>query len=189
MFFIFIITLFSFFVNRESNEVDICCIINYERKFDMETLGYFLYFLLACFFVALVLGIAKGTSPKYLIQTLEETEADFNRICWNVFYSYLGIIFSILLMLFTFSIPFVFIPLFIGCYSLYLFILTLVLVIRFHSNIEMKEITKPLVFSLIIQIVNHLIPIAFIAIPIYLTRRKKQRELLKMYSEKEQNKS
>lgn len=154
----------------------------------MEALGYFLYFLLACFFVALVLGIAKGTSPKYLIQTLEETEADFNRICWNVFYSYLGIIFSILLMLFTFSIPFVFIPLFIGCYSLYLFILTLVLVIRFHSNIEMKEIIKPLIFSLIIQIVNHLIPIAFIGIPIYLTRRKKQRELLKMFSEKEQEK-
>gem|GEM_PF-4352830 len=58
----------------------------------MEALDYFLYFLLAYFFVALVLGIAKGTSTKYLIQTLEETEADFIKICWNVFYSYLGII-------------------------------------------------------------------------------------------------
>lgn len=154
----------------------------------MEALGYLLYSLVFGFFGALIAGIVKGTSPKYLIQTLEETEADFNRICWNVFYSYLGIIFSILLIIFTFSIPFVFIPLFIGCYSLYLFILTLVLVIRFYSNIEMKEITKPLVFSLIIQIVNHLIPVAFIVIPIYLTRRKKQRELLKMFSQKNKRK-
>ena len=155
----------------------------------MEALAYLLYSLVFGFFIALIGGIVKGTSSKYLIQTLEEIEADFIKICWNVFYSYLGIIFSILLMLFTFSIPFVLIPFIIGCYYFYLFVLSLVLVFRFYSNIEMREITKPLVFSLIIQIVNHLIPVVFIAIPIYLTRRKKQRELLKMFSQKEQEKS
>ena len=155
----------------------------------MEALGYLLYSLVFGFFVALIGGIVKGTSPKYLIQTLEETEAEFNRICWNVFYSYLGIIFSILLMLFTFSIPFVLIPFIISCYYFYLFVLTLVLVIRFYSNIEMREISKPLVFSLIVQIVNYIIPIVFIVIPFYLTRRKKERELLKMFREKEQERN
>ena len=154
----------------------------------MEALAYLLYSFVFGFFGALITGIIKGTSPKYLIQTLEETEADFIKISWNVFYSYLGIIFSILLMLFTFSIPFVLIPIVIGCYYFYLFILTLVLVFRFYSNIEMREISKPLVFSLIVQIVN-LIPFAFIAIPFYLIRRKKQRELLKMFSEKEQERN
>ena len=154
----------------------------------MEALAYLLYSLVFGFFIALIGGIAKGTSTKYLIQTLEETEAEFNRICWYVFYSYLGIIFSILLMLFTFSLPFVLIPFIIGCYYFYLFVLTLVLVIRFYSNIEMREISKPLVFSLIVQIVNYIIPIVFIAIPFYLTRRKKERELLKMFREKEQKK-
>lgn len=166
----------------------------------MEALGYLFFLGAFCFFIAIILGIAKGTSQKYLIQTLEETEAEFNRICWNVFYVCLISIFIVILL---FLISFSFIPLnfsifgtpltlimeLISCYSLYLFVLTLVLVIRFRSNIEMKEITKPLVFSLIIQIVNHLIPVAFIAIPIYLTRRKKQRELLKMFSQKEQEKS
>ena len=92
-------------------------------------------------------------------------------------------------MLFTFSIPFVLIPFIIGCYYFYLFVLTLVLVIRFYSNIEMREISKPLVFSLIVQIVNYIIPIVFIAIPFYLTRRKKERELLKMFREKEQERN
>ena len=155
----------------------------------MEALVYLLYSLVFGFFVALIGGIVKGTSLKYLIQTLEETEADFIKISWNVFYSYLGIIFSILLMLFTFSIPFVLIPIVIGCYYFYLFILTLVLVFRFYSNIEMREISKPLVFSLIVQIVNYIIPFAFIAIPFYLIRRKKQRELLKIFSEKEQERN
>ena len=155
----------------------------------MEALAYLLYFLVFGFFVALIGGIVKGTSPKYLIQTLEETEADFTKICWNVFYSYLAIIFSILLMLFTFSIPFVLVPFVVGCYYFYLFVLSLVLVIRFYSNIEMREISKPLVFSLIVQIVNYIIPVAFVAIPFYLIRRKKQRELLKMFSQKEQEKS
>ena len=61
----------------------------------MEALGYFLYFLLACFFVALVLGIAKGTSPKYLIQTLEETEVTlirfvgmFSIVIWGLYSQY-----------------------------------------------------------------------------------------------------
>lgn len=163
----------------------------------METLGYLFFLGAFCFFIAIILGIAKGTSQKYLIQTLEETEAEFNRICWNVFYVCLiGIFIVILLFLISFSFiplnfsifgtPLTLIMELISCYSLYLFVLTLVLVIRFRSNIEMKEITKPLVFSLIIQIVNHLIPIVFIAIPIYLTKRKKQRELLKMLSKKEQ---
>jgi len=187
--FIFIITLFPFFVNLVSNEIDIYCKINYERRFDMEALAYLLYSLVFGFFIALIGGIVKGTSPKYLIQTLEETEADFIKICWNVFYSYLGIIFSILLMLFTFSIPFVLIPFVIGCYYFYLFVLSLVLVFRFYSNIEMREISKPLIFSLIVQIVNYIIPFAFIAIPFYLIRRKKQRELLKMFSEKEQERN
>lgn len=115
----------------------------------MEALAYLLYSLVFGFFIGLIGGIVKGTSPKYLIQTLEETEADFIKICWNVFYSYLGIIFSILLMLFTFSIPFVLIPFVIGCYYFYLFVLSLVLVFRFYSNIEMREISKPLIFSLI----------------------------------------
>ena len=155
----------------------------------MEALAYLLYSLVFGFYIALIGGIVKGTSPKYLIQTLEETEADFIKICWNVFYSYLGIIFSILLMLFTFSIPFVLIPFVIGCYYFYLFVLSLVLVFRFYSNIEMREISKPLIFSLIVQIVNYIIPFAFIAIPFYLIRRKKQRELLKMFSEKEQERN
>ena len=150
----------------------------------MEALVYFLYFLLTCFFVALVLGIVNGTSKKYLIQTLEETEANFTKICWNVFYSYLVLILTVVLTFFG-GVLFVFLSLVVACYCFYLFILTLVLVIRFYSNIEMKEITKPLVFSLIVQIVNHIIPFAVIAIPIYLTRRKKQKELLKMFSEKE----
>ena len=166
----------------------------------MEALGYLFFLGAFCFFIAIILGIAKGTSQKYLIQTLEETEAEFNRICWNVFYVCLISIFIVILLflisfsfiLLNFSIfgtPLTLIMELISCYSLYLFVLTLVLVIRFRSNIEMKEITKPLVFSLIIQIVNHLIPVAFIVIPIYLTRRKKQRELLKMFSQKEQEKS
>ena len=92
-------------------------------------------------------------------------------------------------MLFTFSIPFVLIPFVIGFYYFYLFILTLVLVFRFYSNIEMREVSKPLVFSLIVQIVNYIIPFAFIAIPFYLIRRKKQRELLKIFSEKEQERN
>lgn len=90
----------------------------------MEALAYLLYSFVFGFFGALITGIIKGTSPKYLIQTLEETEADFIKISWNVFYSYLGIIFSILLMLFTFSIPFVLIPIVIGFYYFYLFILS-----------------------------------------------------------------
>jgi len=162
----------------------------------MEALDYFLYFLLAYFFVALVLGIAKGTSTKYLIQTLEETEADFIKICWNVFYSYLGIILIVVVfVLVSFSsiplgfsdiwLPLILIGGVISCYYLYLFILSLVLVIRFYSNIEMKEITKLLVFSLIVQIVNQFIPFVVFVIPFYLIRRKKQRELLKMFSEKE----
>ena len=188
VFFIFIIILFSLFVNFVSNEIDIYCKINYERRNIVESLGYLLYLGAFCFFIAIILGIAKGTSQKYLIQTLEETESEFNRICWNVFYVYLIFIsiaaFSFISLSYFFGILVVFIPI-LYCFSLYLFILTLVLVIRFYSNIEMKEIIKPLIFSLIIQIVNHLIPIAFIGIPIYLTRRKKQRELLKMFSEKE----
>lgn len=154
----------------------------------MESLVYLLLLGGLFFFGAIIVGIVKGTSPKYLIQTLEETESEFNRICWNVFYVYLIFIsiaaFSFISLSYFFGILVVFIPI-LYCFSLYLFILTLVLVIRFYSNIEMKEIIKPLIFSLIIQIVNHLIPIAFIGIPIYLTRRKKQRELLKMFSEKE----
>ena len=150
----------------------------------MEALGYLLYFLLACFVISLIIGVVKGTSPKYLIQTLEETEVDFNKICWNVFYSYLVLILTVVLTFFG-GVLFVFLSLVVACYCFYLFILTLVLVIRFYSNIEMKEITKPLVFSLIVQIVNHIIPFAVIAIPIYLTRRKKQKELLKMFNEKE----
>ena len=55
----------------------------------MESLGYLLLLGGLFFFGAIIVGIVKGTSPKYLIQTLEETEADFNRICWNVFYVYL----------------------------------------------------------------------------------------------------
>lgn len=155
----------------------------------MESLVYFLLLGGLFFFGAIIIGIVKGTSKKYLIQTLEETEVEFNKICWNVFYSYLGIIFSILLMLFTFSIPFVLIPIVIGCYYFYLFVLTLVLVFRFYFNTQTREITQPLVFSLIVQIINYIIPIAFIAIPFYLIRRKKQRELLKMFSQKEQEKS
>lgn len=163
----------------------------------MESLGYLLLLGGLFFFGAIIVGIVKGTSPKYLIQTLEETEADFNRICWYVFYVYLIFIsiaafsflvgFSFISLSYFFGILVVFIPI-LYCFSLYLFILTLVLVIRFYSNIEMKEITKPLVFSLIVQIVNHIIPFAVIAIPIYLTRRKKQKELLKMFREKEQEK-
>lgn len=154
----------------------------------MEALAYLLYSLVFGFFIALIGGIVKGTSPKYLIQTLEETEADFNRICWNVFYSYLGIIFSILLMVFTFSTSFILIPFIVGFYYFHLFILTLVLVFRFYFNTQTREITQPLLFSLIVQIVNYIIPIAFIVIPFYLIRRKKQRELLKMFREKEQEK-
>ena len=165
----------------------------------MEALVYFLYFLLTCFFVALVLGIVNGTSKKYLIQTLEETEANFTKICWNVFYSYLVIMLIVVVyVLISFSfislsfsttwMPLTLIGGVISCYYLYLFILSLVLVIRFYSNIEMKEITKPLVFSLIVQIVNQFIPFVVFVIPIYLIRRKKQRELLKMFREKEQEK-
>ena len=148
----------------------------------MESLGYLLLLGGLFFFGAIIVGIVKGTSQKYLIQTLEETESDFNRICWYVFYVYLIFIsiaaFSFISLSYFFGILVVFIPI-LYCFSLYLFILTLVLVIRFYSNIEMKEITKPLVFSLIVQIINHLIPIAFIAIPIYLTRRKKTKRIIK----------
>lgn len=162
----------------------------------MESLVYFLLLGGLFFFGAIIIGIVKGTSKKYLIQTLEETEVEFNKICWNVFYSYLVIMFIVLLI---FLVSFSFIPLsfsvvgvpltlivgVVSVYYLYLFILSLVLVIRFYSNIEMKEITKPLVFSLIVQIVNQFIPFVVFVIPFYLIRRKKQRELLKMFSEKE----
>ena len=47
----------------------------------MEALAYLLYSLVFGFFIALIGGIVKGTSSKYLIQTLEETEADFIKIC------------------------------------------------------------------------------------------------------------
>ena len=156
----------------------------------MEVVGYFLLFSSLFFFVGIIAGIVKGTSHKYLIQSLEETEDEIFKICWHIFYCGLAFILSILLIvisIFTTDITMFayFIVFIISCYSTYLFFLSLTLAIRLYLNIETKELSYPLFISVVIQVINYITFIAFLILPFYLMRRKKQRELIKMLSKKE----
>ena len=154
----------------------------------MEGFGYFLLFGVICFFGAIITGFTKETSKKnsketlhsnQTKQTFEETENEIHEICQKLFACDLAILLSMLLIFV--EIGFFFISFFIYCYSFYL----LIFIIRFYFNIKTKDLSYVVLFIIVIQIINYIIPIAFVAIPFCLIRRKKQRELLKMFSEKE----
>ena len=156
----------------------------------MEALGYYLLLVSFCFFCGIIAGIVRGASYKYFVQSLKETEDEIYKICWHIFYSNLAFLFSVLLIfasMFTTDIAIlaVFIISITSCYIAYLFCLSLTLAIRLSLNIETKELSYPLFISVVIQVVNYFTVIAFLIIPIYITRRKKQRELLKALSKKE----